>query len=187
MKHRIFIAVNLPEKIKKTFFNYQIKFPDFPIKWVKKENMHITLIFIGDVKDENIPSVCEAVKKACSQHNSFKINLNEISYGPPKKLPPRMIWGRGDQPDELVNLKTDLEKYLIESKIGFIEDNKKFHTHITLGKIRTWEWKRIEPEERPDIVEETNLDFEVNSIEVMESTPKRTGAEYNTLLSVKLN
>ena len=187
MKHRIFVAINLPEKVKKTLLNYQTKLPDFPIKWTKKENMHITLIFIGPVKDENIPKICEAVKRACAQYKSFKINLNEISYGPPQKLPPRMIWARGEQSDELVNLKTGLEKYLIESEVGFIEDNKKFHTHVTLGRIRTWEWKRIEPEERPEIVEETDLDFEVNSIEVMESTLKRTGAEYDQLLSVKLS
>ena len=187
MQHRIFIAINLPENIKKTFLNYQAGLFDFPIKWTKKENMHITLIFIGYVKDENIPKICEAVKQACAQHKSFKINLNEICYGPPQKLPPRMIWAKGETLKELINLKTDLEKSLIKSEIGFIEDNKNFHTHITLGRIKAWEWKRIEPEERPDIIQETDLDFEVNSIEVMESTLKRTGAEYNQLLSVKLN
>jgi len=186
MKHRIFIAINLPDKIKKTFAKYQKNLPDFPIRWAKKENMHLTLVFIGYVKDENIPKICKAVKKACAEHKSFKINLNEICYGPPKKMPPRMIWVKGDQPEELIKLKLDLEKYLVESEIGFIEDNKKFHTHITLGRIKAWEWKRIEPEERPDVNQDLDLNFEVNSIEIMESTLRRTGAQYNTLLSIKL-
>jgi len=187
MPRRIFIAINLSENIKKTFLNYQAGLFDFPIKWTKKENMHITLIFIGYLKDENIPKVCEAVKQACAQHKSFKINLNEICYGPPQKLPPRMIWAKGEESKELIDLKTDLEKSLIESKIGFTEDNKRFHIHVTLGRIRAWEWKRIEPEEMPDITQETNLDIEVNSIEVMESKLKRSGPEYIQLLSVKLN
>jgi len=187
MQHRIFIAINLPENIKKTFLNYQTDLPDFPIKWTKKENMHITLIFIGYVKDENIPKICEAVKKAGTRHKSFKINLNEVCYGPSEKLPPRMIWAKGKESKELTDLKTDLEKSLIESEIGFIEDNKKFHIHITLGRIKAWEWKRIEPEERPEITQKTDLNLKVNSIEVMESILKRTGAEYNSLLSVKLN
>lgn len=187
MQHRIFIAINLPESIKKFFLNYQEKLPDFPIKWTKRENMHITLTFIGYVKDENVPKICEAVKQACAQHKSFKINLNEICYGPPKKLPPRMIWAKGKESKELIDLKTDLEKSLIKSEIGFIEDNKNFHTHITLGRIKAWEWKRIEPEERPDITQETDLNFEVNSIEVMESKLKRSGPEYIQLLSVKFN
>lgn len=186
MQHRIFIAINLPEKIKQVFSDYQKKLLDFPIKWTKKENMHITLIFIGYVKDENIPKICKNAKQACIQHKSFKINLNEICYGPPKKLPPRMIWAKGKESKELIDLKTDLEKSLIESEIGFIKDNKKFHTHITLGRIRAWEWKRIEPEERPEIRQETDLNFEVSSIEVMESTLKRTGAEYNILESIQL-
>ena len=187
MQHRIFIAINLPENIKKTFLNYQADLLDFPIKWTKKENMHITLIFIGYVKDENIPKICEAVKQVSIRHKSFRVNLNEICYGPPKKLPPRMIWAKGEESKELIDLKTDLEKFLIESEIGFMEENKKFHIHITLGRIRAWEWKRIEPEERPDITQKIDLNLEVNSIEVMESTLKRTGAEYNQLLSVKFN
>ena len=98
-----------------------------------------------------------------------------------------MIWAKGEESKELIDLKTNLEKSLIKSEIGFLEDLKKFHIHITLGRIKAWEWKRIEPEERPNITQETDLNFEVSSIEVMESTLRRTGAEYNTLLSVKLN
>ncbi len=61
-----------------------------------------------------------------------------------------------------------------------------FSPHITLGRIRTWEFRRIEPEERPEVNEEINLNFEVNSIEVMESTLKRGGAEYTILESCPL-
>ncbi len=52
--------------------------------------------------------------------------------------------------------------------------------------MKTWQWKQIEPEERPDVAEEINLNFEVDSIEVMESVLKRGGPEYTVLESYPL-
>ena len=58
--------------------------------------------------------------------------------------------------------------------------------HITLGRIKAWEWQRIEPEERPDVSREIDLGFEINSIEVMESQLKRAGPDYTILHSCPL-
>jgi len=58
--------------------------------------------------------------------------------------------------------------------------------HITLGRIKTWEFRRMEPEERPEINEDINLNFEVNSIEIMESQLKRNGPDYTILESCPL-
>jgi len=55
--------------------------------------------------------------------------------------------------------------------------------HINLGRIKTWQFRQIEPEERPEINENINLSFEVNSIEIMESRLKRTGPDYTILES----
>ena len=183
---RIFIAVNLPENIKKELLLYQEKWPDLPIKWVKPDNLHITLVFLGSVKDQEILEIDKAVKEIAARHQPFSINLNRICYAPPKKIPPRMIWAEGQKVEELANLKQDLEKSLIDSGINFSLENRDFRPHITLGRIKAWEWKKIEPEERPEIDEEISLNFPVNSIEVMESQLKRGGAKYAILESVKL-
>ena len=58
--------------------------------------------------------------------------------------------------------------------------------HITLGRIKLWEFRQIEPEERPDVSREIDLVFEVNSIEVMESQLKRIGPDYTILKSCPL-
>ncbi|PIQ06660.1 MAG: RNA 2',3'-cyclic phosphodiesterase, partial [Candidatus Nealsonbacteria bacterium CG18_big_fil_WC_8_21_14_2_50_37_10] len=101
MKHRIFIAVNLPEDIKKKLIDYQAKWPELPIRWTKKENLHITLIFIGYTNDEELLEVLKITKEVAQRNNSFSINLNKICYGPPKKMPPRMIWVEGEKSIEL--------------------------------------------------------------------------------------
>jgi len=183
---RIFIAINLPENIKKELLSEQEKLPELPIKWVKSDNLHITLIFLGNVNDQEILEIDKIVKEITARYQSFSVNLNRIYYGPPEKFPPRMVWAEGEKVNALAGIKQDLEKSLIDSGISFTPENRNFRPHITLGRIKTWEWKRIEPEERPEIDKEISLSFDVNSVEIMESELKRGGAEYTILETCSL-
>ncbi|MCJ7787087.1 RNA 2',3'-cyclic phosphodiesterase, partial [Patescibacteria group bacterium] len=88
MNHRVFIAINLPENIKKKLTDYQLKWPELPCRWTKKENLHITLAFLGYLTDEELFEVCKITKEVALRHEPFFINLNKILYGPPKQ-PPR--------------------------------------------------------------------------------------------------
>lgn len=154
-------------------------------KWTKKDNLHITVEFLGGLTDVEIADVCKSVGEVAKNHNSFSINLNKILYGPPQKNPPRMIWAEGERADELVELKKDLQEFLLEV-VRFRPDVKGFSPHITLARIKEWEFKKIEPEERPEIDEDIDLVFTVESIEVMESELKRGGPAYTILESHQL-
>lgn len=166
--HRVFIAINLPEDVKNQLANYQKKIeglfqPPSPISWTKQDSLHITLEFLGNLSDDEVMKVCQDTEKFAKNHKPFTITLDKISYGPPKKMPPRMIWVAGEKIPEL-NLTP----------------------HITLGRIKMWEFRQIEPEERPDVAQEIDLYFEVNSIEVMESQLKKSGPSYTILESCPL-
>lgn len=180
-KYRVFVAINLPEDIKKKLTDYQEKWPEIPIKWTKKENIHITLIFLGYLNSEELLEICKITKEAASRHSSFSVKLNKICYGPPKKMPPRMIWAEGEKSEKFAALRDDLSKLLN------IREAREFSPHITLGRVRQMEWRRIEPEERPEVERDIDLTFEVNSIEIMESELKRGGPEYTILESAVLN
>ena len=187
MQHRIFIAINLPEDIKKKLADCQGKWPELPIRWTKKENLHITLVFLGYLNDEELLEVCKITKEVASRNQSFSVNLNKICYGPPKKMPPRMVWVEGEKSEEFTSLREDLEKSLMTSEeVHFSSEKRAFSPHITLGRIKVWEFRQIAPEERPKVSEEISLNFEVNSIEVMESQLKRGGSEYSVLESYPL-
>lgn len=186
MRHRIFIAINLPQEIKKELTKFQSKWPELPARWTKPENLHITLAFLGYLSDEEVAKVCQITNEVASRHQPFSINLNKICYGPPKKMPPRMVWVIGEKSKPLSELKNDLENEL-SGKIGFQPENRAFSPHITLARIRKWEFKSIEPEDRPKVETDLFLSFEVSSIEVMESHLKRTGAEYTILESCPLS
>jgi len=213
MPHRIFIAINFPEEIKRELEKFQSQWPELPIRWTKPENLHITLVFLGYLADEELVKVCQITKEVTQRHTPFSINLNKILYGPPKKMPPRppkfsktviveedktkslekfwrprMIWVEGEKSKELANLQIDLEKSLTSSEgVKFEPEERSFSSHITLGRIKTWEFRQIELEERPNVETDISLSFDVSSIEVMESELKRTGPEYTTLESCPLS
>ncbi len=184
MPRRIFIAVNLPEKIKEKLADFQNKWPDLPCRWTRKENLHITLMFLGYISDEELLEVIKTAQDVASKNESFLISLEKIIYGPPKKSPPRMIWTEGKESIELGKVQKDLENAFSASPVERSKtENRPYIPHITLGRIKTWDWQRTEPEERPEVNTEISLNFEVNSIDIMESELKRTGPKYTILES----
>ena len=71
-------------------------------------------------------------------------------------------------------------------EIRYRPEGRGFTPHITLARIREWEFRKIEPEERPEIEENIDLTFTVESIDVMESELKRGGPVYSIIESHNL-
>jgi 2'-5' RNA ligase len=100
-----------------------------------------------------------------------------------------MIWATGEPSEELKNLQRNLEANVYSEPFPADEKREKgnyFAPHITLGRIKSWEFKSIEPEEVPEINEEISITIPVESIEIMESELKRGGPEYIVLESFQL-
>ena len=162
--HRIFIAINLPEGVKKSLASRIERWEEsVPARWMKKENLHIVVEFIGNCSDQEVLDVIDETREKMRSLASFNVKLNKIVYAPPGKAVPQMIWATGDKISEL----------------GLVP-------HITLARIRKWEWQKIDPEERVLIDQDINLEFEVNGVEVMESFLKKGGPEYEILESIPL-
>ncbi len=196
-RKRIFIAINFPQEIKRQLLSIQREINSLfsfwqaenegkssqIFKWTKAENLHLTLFFLGYLKEGEILNISEAVQKTASKTPPFILEIKNIAYGPlEKKDSPRMIWAICRPSHEIKNLFEDLEKEF--SALGLREsENHKFSPHITLARIRQWLWQRIEPEERPQIEKEINLSLPVQSIEIMESKLKRIGPDYTIIKS----
>jgi len=188
---RIFIAINLPQEIKSQLQEIEKELEKlFPselsremVRWVKKDNLHITLLFVGQVDEIKIPQIYQIVQNISQNEFPFSLKLEKVTYGPPGRIPPRLIWVELEKKPQLVSLAEKLKNQIMKAGILKRVEQREFSPHITLGRIRTWQWKKIEPEERPEVEKEIDLQFEVKSIEVMESKLKRTGAEYTILQS----
>lgn len=185
MKRRIFVAINLPENVKDKLQEYQRKWADLPVRWTKSNSLHLTLVFIGYISDEEMGEICRITREVAQRHKPFNIEFEKIILGPPDK-PPRMIWVEGKPLEELARLKNELENALTRSQnSGFNRaETRPFRPHITLARIRQFEWQALA--EKPQIEEKISIIVPVESVEVMESRLLRDGAEYIALESAAL-
>jgi len=179
MLHRIFLAINLPEKIKTELLGCKERWPELPARWTTPDNLHITLVFLGSTSDKELKNVQEITKKVAANYKTFTLFLSQIVYGPTERQP-KMIWAKGKTSKELLSLQKDLAQAL-----GYQEEHL-FSLHITLARLKEWEFRKVAPEERPQVKEEISLKIPVSSLEVMESKLKRGGAEYSIIQSILL-
>jgi len=103
-------------------------------RWVQPPNMHLTLKFLGDVRPEGLADVYRVVAKAAAEFQPFPITLGTAGAFPDTRRP-RTLWigvTRGEP--ELVRLQTAIERLL--AKRGFRKENRAFHPHLTIGRIR---------------------------------------------------
>lgn len=187
-KKRIFIAINLSDQLKKKLFEWGLKleqkyqlgeFRGKNINWVIKNNLHITLIFIGYVTDDETYEICKTVREVARKHAQFYINLEKIIKGPERK-PARMFWVQGEKSQELANLQAGLENALSGNN-NYKKEVRPFSPRITLARF-TGPVARILPE----INEIFDSSVSVDSIDVMQSILHRTGPEYTILERVNL-
>lgn len=197
MKRKIFISINLAERDKKRLIRATEKWQDLPphqkagngtlsekqnsfwcgglpVKWVKEKNLHITLVFLGHIMDENMAEICEKVREAVENVEIFDLEFETIELGP-DATDPKMIWlsGRADE-----NLRSLHEK--IEKALGmYVSSKKSFRPHITLGRIRGRKWEALAP--KPEILENYNLIISVESVDVMASDFSDGGREYTII------
>lgn len=181
MKRRVFIAINLSDGVKKRLKEFQEKFDYLPVRWTKEASLHLTLVFIGYVSNEQMLEICRVSREVAAKFEPFFIDFKKIILGPPGK-PPRMIWVEGETSQKLADLKNKLEDALLESDSGFRhKEARLLRPHITLARIKMDRWYQLESQ--PKIDEEFQAQVPVASIEVMESDLKRDGAEYAVLES----
>ena len=183
-KKRLFIAINLPDEVKRKLVVWRGKW-DFDkryINWVIKKNLHITLIFIGYVDNDETYRIAKTIGEVAKKHRPFYINLEKIIAGPPNATP-RMFWAEGEKSQKLADLQMDLENALSFGG-NYKKEARAFRPHITLARFKYEVTKKIR--EMGSVEEKINYQIPVDSIELMQSDLRRTGPEYTILESVNL-
>ena len=134
---RAFIAIELSDQIKETIRNFQdqLKPLGCDVSWVKPENVHLTLKFLGDVKTKMLPPVMETLANSCRDLRFFDTTLTQPGVFPDLRHP-RVVWiGLDDDSGTLTRLAESLETAF--GNIGFKKERRNFQAHITIGRIRT--------------------------------------------------
>ena len=177
MRHRIFIASHLPNDVKKIFIDYQQrKLSSFYFRLVPEKSLHLTLVFIGNINDDDILKMNKTCQNILSLFFPIKIKLNKITYGP-NPHSPRLIWAEGESSKDLDNFHKTLENELIDYGINFKIENRLFKPHVTLARFK----KETKLPRLSELEEKINKSFVINSISVIESELSRSGPKYTDL------
>lgn len=179
MKRKIFISINLPSKTKKRLNKAVQKWQDMPVKWVKEENLHITLFFLGFVDDDTSAEICQKITNLSEAQEIFDMEFNTIELGPTMENP-NQIWLTGEANEDLKNLVEAIEKELGT----FTSEKKSFRPHITLGRIRKHKWEALD--NKPEISEKFPLLVTAESVDVMASDFDGGDMEYAVIESCPL-
>jgi 2'-5' RNA ligase len=106
------------------------------VKWVEPDNLHVTLLFLGEVDMVDVPALCQAVEDAVQQHPAFPLTIEMVGCFPNSRRP-RILWvGVGEGVQEVVALHDALEPPLLE--LGcYRREERQYTPHITLGRVRS--------------------------------------------------
>jgi len=136
---RVFIAIDIDEQIRKALGKLQdelqgkadIRKGD--VKWVNPQSMHLTLKFLGEIKDQQVVDVCNITKEVAGRHENFDLDIETVGYFGGRSA--RVLWvGAGQGCDNLLQLQSDLERQL--ALAGWPKETRKFSGHLTLCRIR---------------------------------------------------
>lgn len=134
---RTFIAIDLPKAVKTEICSLGNNIPpdSARIKWVRKENIHLTLVFLGEISEQQL----EAVKLACQvvsrKHKTFQMSIQKSGVFPNTKKP-RIVWVGISQGEVKIvhSLVSDIIK---ELNFSLLDKRKDFNPHITLGRVKS--------------------------------------------------
>jgi RNA 2',3'-cyclic 3'-phosphodiesterase len=184
---RAFVAFPLPEAIMIRISDIQERLKSYrlPVRWVKPENVHLTLKFLGDIPLNTINGIGEVLEDMVREYAPLMFFIKGLGIFPNIKKP-RVLWtGISGDIKPLAEIQENLEKNL--EKKGFAKENRPFKSHLTLGRIK----RDIHPENLFDILRSfsdfTSEPFEAKELALYKSELNPSGASYTKLKTVYLD
>jgi 2'-5' RNA ligase len=167
---RLFFAIDIPFSLKEKI-ERKLKEIALPInaKLTPKENYHLTLLFLGNVKIDDLTKVIEAGEKTFKNCEPTELYGTHISVAPNQNFG-RMLWLNFDFNDKLADLKKKLEENLRAAGVNFKLEERELKIHLTLA--------RFEPQRMAFKDIDFPIHFKMTDIYLMESKLQKPNAVY---------
>lgn len=105
------------------------------VSWVEPENLHLTMLFLGNVDEREVPDICRIVARVAKEMPAFALGLSGTGCFPNARRP-RVLWaGVGAGRDGLIDLHDGLEAALLEHGC-YRREERDFTPHVTLGRVK---------------------------------------------------
>lgn len=182
---RVFIGIKLDERVHEEIEKFLEPFKKIssPIRWVKPENVHITLKFIGEVSEEKYAKIEKRLGEAEFDTGPFDLKLTGCGkFGRGNTL--NIFWIGISPSDPLTQIFKKIENTL--AKISIEKENRPFKPHITVGRNK----KNFNFQSFFQLIEENNdrliSEFNVDHFQVFKSQLRPEGPIYTILKEIPL-
>ncbi|MBU2562257.1 MAG: RNA 2',3'-cyclic phosphodiesterase [Nanoarchaeota archaeon] len=172
---RLFIAIEIPDKIKKQISHIQDKLPEFFGKKTASENLHLTLKFLGEVEESKIEEIKKKLREIKFNNFSSEIGKLGVFDNRKSKIDSRnvVVW-------LFLSNCEKLQKQIDEKLSYLFEKEKRFMSHLTIARVKNIKNKKIflEKLNKISVVSEK---FEVNKFSLVKSELNAEGPIYTAL------
>ena len=166
---RCFISIDIPEEIKFGIKKIQDELPEFFGKKTEQENLHLTLKFLGEIKEDKMHNVKEKLKEI--RFNKFEAEIDSMGVFSEKFV--KIIWLHLSNCDELQNE--------IDNKLKDLFDKeKRFMSHLTIARVKSLKDKNKFLKDLKEI-KVPNINFKVDRFLLKQSILTPKGSKYKTL------
>jgi 2'-5' RNA ligase len=175
---RLFVALEIPLTARKNLSALiaSLRAITREPRWVRAENLHVTLKFLGEVAESKLAAVQTALGGIRS-HQAVTLAFRGLGFFPNEKKP-RVFWAGIEASSNLKTLAADIEGAM--ERCGIAREMREFSPHLTLARL-----ERSLPEAfRKAIAENAQREFgslRTGEFHLKQSKLKPSGAEYTTL------
>ncbi|MBU0530300.1 MAG: RNA 2',3'-cyclic phosphodiesterase [Nanoarchaeota archaeon] len=131
---RVFVAIDLPEDVKNKISEFINGFDKnvADIKFVDPKNLHITLKFLGEVREDSVKQIVNVLSDYVPKSFSYKLHIAGFGFfGSPKFI--RALWlGLKEGKNETIQIMKDLNKKLDHIR----HEDYDLSPHLTIGRVR---------------------------------------------------
>lgn len=181
---RTFIAIDLETAIKDRLCALirELDSGNKNVKWIKRQALHLTLKFCGDIPTARIEAVKKALEAASSRCQDFPLNIYGTGRFPSGSRNPRVLWV-GIQPNPLLqSLQKEVDMSL--KKLGIPKEQRPYFPHLTLGRVKSSIGIEDILKKMDSYLTHTFGTMNAGKMTFFQSILKPSGAEYTVLHEV---
>jgi RNA 2',3'-cyclic 3'-phosphodiesterase len=178
---RLFVALAISEEVRERIAQLVREFRGFAprAKWIRAENLHVTLKFLGETPASQLKEICGALRTVRSS-GAVELRFHGLGFFPTEERA-KVFWAGAGASENLPTLAADTERTLTE--LGFPAKQRQFAPHLTLARF---EPAGVPQQLKAAVANSSARDFgalQAREFHLIESKLKTTGAEYTTLQS----
>ena len=176
---RLFVALEIPAAVRDNLATLieELRNSEPKARWVRPENLHVTLKFLGETPSEKLEAIQNALSAVRSEQ-AVRLDFRGLGFFPNEKRP-RVLWAGMDALPNVQSLAASIEQAL--EKLGFPREDREFTPHLTIARFSSpGVTEKLRAAIQQNMGRESGS-VRTNEFHLIESKLKPSGAEYTRL------